>query len=69
MTQLPIPARQPAPLRANSKRPNAETVELLRQTIERITRPLSVEDKNLVLLALSAAISATLEALETNTSY
>ncbi len=69
MTQLPIPARQPAPLRANSKRANAETAELLRQTIERITRPLSVEDKNLVLLALSAAISATLEALETDTSY
>ena len=64
-----VPPRQPAPLRANSKRANAETVELLRQTIERITRPLAVEDKNLVLLALSAAISATLEALETDTSY
>ena len=60
------PTSTPQP---SAKRANAETVELLRQTIERVTRPLSNEDKNLVLLALSAAISATLEALETDTSY
>ena len=60
----PVSAPQPS-----AKRANAETVELLRQTIERVTRPLSNENKNLVLLALSAAISATLEALETDTSY
>ena len=69
MTDYFIQRRPVSPPQPSAKRANAETVELLRQTIERVTRPLSNENKNLVLLALSAAISATLEALETDTSY
>ncbi len=69
MTDYFIQRRPTSPPHPSAKRVNAQTVELLRQTIERVTRPLSNEDKNLVLLALSAAISATLEALETDTSY
>lgn len=49
----------------SATRKNSATVELLRQTIERVIQRLDTEDKNLVLLALSAAINATLEALET----
>jgi hypothetical protein len=69
MNPLPFPSRQPAPVRTSSKQANAAAVRLLSQTIERVTRRLPAEDRNLVLLALSAAISATLEALESDTSY